>query len=45
MLGDAGRDLLLADQHEVPEKLLGDGFVFRHETVAAAIDAAFVERR
>jgi NAD dependent epimerase/dehydratase family enzyme len=41
MLGDAGRQLLLADQHEVPSKLLMDGFEFRHETVASAIDAAF----
>lgn len=41
MLGDAGRQLLLADQHEVPEKLLADGFAFRHETVAEAVDAAF----
>ncbi len=41
MLGDAGRQLLLADQHELPTKLLDDGFVFRHETVAAAIDASF----
>ena len=41
MLGDAGRQLLLADQHEVPERLLADGFAFRHETVAEAIDATF----
>ena len=41
LLGDAGRQLLLADQHEVPAKLLMDGFEFRHETVAEAIDAAF----
>jgi uncharacterized protein (TIGR01777 family) len=41
MLGDAGRQLLLADQHEVPQKLLSDGFEFRHGTVAEAVDAAF----
>ena len=41
MLGDAGRQLLLADQHEVPERLLADGFAFRHETAAEAIDASF----
>ena len=44
MLGDAGRQLLLADQHEVPQKLLADGFAFQHETVASAIDAAFGTR-
>jgi uncharacterized protein (TIGR01777 family) len=41
MLGEAGHDLLLADQLEVPAKLLMDGFEFRHETVEAAVEAAF----
>jgi uncharacterized protein (TIGR01777 family) len=41
MLGDAGRQLLLADQLEVPAKLLMDGFEFRHETVESAIGATF----
>lgn len=40
LLGDAARDLLLADQRVVPERLLGDGFAFRHPTVEAALDAA-----
>ena len=29
LLGDAGRELLLASQRVVPQKLLDDGFVFR----------------
>ncbi|MGO4533989.1 TIGR01777 family oxidoreductase [Leifsonia sp. 2MCAF36] len=37
-LQDAGRELLLADQLVVPEKLLGDGFVFRDATVQDAMD-------
>lgn len=41
MLGDAGRDLLLADQLQIPAKLLMDGFEFRHETVAEAVEASF----
>jgi len=37
-LRDAGRELLLSSQDVVPERLLADGFVFRHETSDAAID-------
>ncbi|WP_431218310.1 TIGR01777 family oxidoreductase [Leifsonia xyli] len=37
-LQDAGRELLLADQHVVPRKLLDDGFVFRDPTVEDAMD-------
>lgn len=37
-LGDAGRELLLASQKVVPQKLLGDGFVFRDRTVQEAMD-------
>lgn len=38
LMGDAGRELLLASQRQVPTKLLADGFVFRHETVEQAIE-------
>lgn len=38
LMGDAGRELLLASQKQVPAKLLADGFRFRHETVEQAID-------
>lgn len=41
-LGTAGRELLLASQKVVPERLLADGFRFRHETVGEAIDAMIV---
>lgn len=37
MMGDAGRELLLASQKQVPAKLLADGFRFRHETVEQAL--------
>ena len=37
-LGDAGRELLLADQRVVPARLLEDGFVFRDRTVRDAMD-------
>lgn len=37
-MGDAGRELLLASQRQVPAKLLADGFRFRHETVEQAIE-------
>jgi uncharacterized protein (TIGR01777 family) len=37
-LQDAGRELLLADQLVVPQKLLDDGFVFRDATVTDAMD-------
>jgi uncharacterized protein (TIGR01777 family) len=37
-LQDAARELLLADQLVVPQKLLDDGFVFRDPTVEDAMD-------
>jgi uncharacterized protein (TIGR01777 family) len=37
-LGSAGLDLLLASQKALPERLLADGFRFRHSTVEPAID-------
>lgn len=37
-LRDAGEELLLSSQKLVPEKLLADGFRFRHSTVDEAID-------
>jgi uncharacterized protein (TIGR01777 family) len=37
-LRDAARELLLADQLVVPQKLLEDGFVFRDATVQDAMD-------
>lgn len=40
LAGDFGREMLVASQKVVPAKLLADGFVFRHRTVAGAIDAA-----
>lgn len=40
VLGDAGRELLLASAEVVPERLLADGFRFRHPTAASAIAAA-----
>ncbi len=39
LMGDAGRELLLASQKQIPAALLADGFRFRHETVEQAIDA------
>ena len=38
-LQDAAKELLLADQEVVPMRLLADGFVFRHATSDAAVDA------
>jgi uncharacterized protein (TIGR01777 family) len=38
-MGDLGRELLLPSQKVVPEKLLQDGFEFRHATSDEAIDA------
>lgn len=38
LLGDAGREMLLSSQKVVPEKLLADGFEFRHQTVEEALD-------
>jgi uncharacterized protein (TIGR01777 family) len=37
-LQDAAHELLLSSQHIVPEKLIADGFIFRHETAEEAID-------
>lgn len=37
LMGEAGRELLLASQQQVPAALLADGFRFRHETAAQAI--------
>jgi uncharacterized protein (TIGR01777 family) len=37
--GDLGRELLLPSEKVVPQKLLDDGFVFRHTTSDEAIDA------
>ena len=39
-----GRELLLADQRVVPERLLADGFRFAHETVEDAIRATWPGR-
>lgn len=39
-LADAGRELLLADQRVDSALLQGDGFEFRHPTVAGALEAA-----
>ncbi|MDP3209580.1 MAG: TIGR01777 family oxidoreductase, partial [Rhodoglobus sp.] len=39
LLGDAGKDLLLTSENVSPTRLLEDGFRFRYETIAAAIDA------
>jgi uncharacterized protein (TIGR01777 family) len=36
-LGSAGLDLLLASQKVLPERLLEDGFTFRHTTVESAL--------
>lgn len=36
-LGEAGRELLLADQRVLPQRLLDDGFVFRDATVQDAM--------
>lgn len=36
-LGEAGNDLLLTSENVVPQKLLDDGFEFRHQTVQAAL--------
>ncbi len=39
-LREAGPELLLSSQHIVPEKLVADGFSFRHSTAEDAIDAS-----
>jgi uncharacterized protein (TIGR01777 family) len=41
LLGDAGRELLLASQEVVPARLRADGFEFREATAAAAVASAF----
>ncbi len=41
VLGEAGRELLLADQRVRPEALLASGFTFRDTTVEAAVEAMF----
>ncbi|KRC49731.1 nucleoside-diphosphate sugar epimerase [Leifsonia sp. Root227] len=43
-LGDAGRELLLASQKVVPQKLLDDGFVFSTPTVRDAMDRLVAKR-
>ncbi|MBF4463562.1 MULTISPECIES: TIGR01777 family oxidoreductase [unclassified Rathayibacter] len=37
LLRDAGHELLLSSQRLVPQRLIDDGFVFRHRTVAEAL--------
>ncbi|WP_279400103.1 TIGR01777 family oxidoreductase [Rathayibacter caricis] len=37
-LQDAGHELLLSSQRMLPQRLLEDGFVFRHRTVAQALE-------
>jgi uncharacterized protein (TIGR01777 family) len=39
-LGDAGRELLLADQDVSADRLTGDGFTFAHTDVKSALKAA-----
>jgi uncharacterized protein (TIGR01777 family) len=39
VLQEAGPELLLSSQQIIPEKLLADGFSFRHRTAEEAIDA------
>jgi len=43
LMGDAGRELLLSSQQQVPAALLADGFRFRHETVEQAFAALFTK--
>jgi NAD dependent epimerase/dehydratase family enzyme len=42
MLGKAGTELLLPSQKISPERLLADGFVFRDNTIAQAIERNIV---
>jgi len=37
LLGDFGRELLLANQHVTPEKLLSAGFKFEHPTIETSL--------
>jgi uncharacterized protein (TIGR01777 family) len=39
LAGDLARELLLGGQKVVPEKALGNGFVFRHPNLRAALEA------
>lgn len=41
VMGEVAEEMLLPDQHIVPERLLADGFEFRHRTVQDAVVAAF----
>jgi NAD dependent epimerase/dehydratase family enzyme len=43
-LGDAGRDLLLTSESVAPQRLLADGFAFRHESARAALSELSRER-
>lgn len=43
LLGDAADDLLLSSQHVVSERLIGDGFTFRDETIEQAISRTIVQ--
>lgn len=45
LLGDAGRELLLASQKIRATALEKDGFVFEHRTVAEALSWAIAETR
>ena len=38
-LQDAAGELLLSSQHVLPDKIIADGFTFRHNTAEEAIDA------
>lgn len=43
-MGEAGRELLLASQLVMPNRLLADGFTFRDQTVESAIDAFLAKK-
>ena len=43
MFGDMGEQTILASQRVVPTRLLGAGFTFHHETIAAGLRAALAE--
>lgn len=43
-LGESGEHLLLADVRLDPARLAGDGFEWRHRTIAEAVDAALNSR-
>lgn len=44
-LQDAGHELLLSSQRVLPDRLLADGFEFRHQRVEQALDAALGGQR